>query len=317
MAEGFKTVLLRNLSGAFAVGDLSQAALILDRLREEDPLSVETRGMQLEFLLRSGKLTEAQTLAEQLLQLFPASPRIQYLAGQVAYQVRDYGLAAERFRESYRIRNHWRSSLALAQALTQLGEFGEAALIFDALVPDHPHAYRHLAWLYERQGDYTRALAALDSYRKYYPENESVLGQQARLRARLMDPAELISETQELLELGDEPDESLLPQYLEALFRTGQAAQARTFIEQRREQLRGRAGVGAAWVCYQFQAYDLAYGLFVTAFAANQRNAKYLSALEFAAGRCGRLPELIQLYRQHAPLDKHLFGRLRRLERRK
>lgn len=58
MSGELKTVLRRNLSHALRHGDLPQAAALLDRLKLEDPLALETRGLELEFLLRAGRLAE-------------------------------------------------------------------------------------------------------------------------------------------------------------------------------------------------------------------------------------------------------------------
>lgn len=316
MAEGIKLVLRRNMSAAMGAGDLSQAALILERLKEEDPLSVETRGMELEYLLRTGRLREARVVADQLLQTFPASPRIHYLAGQVAYRLKDYKEAAERFRESNRIRHHWRSSMLLAKSLTQLALFDEAASIYESLLPDHPECYTDLGWLYERREDYGRALAAIETCLKHDPDNQWAQAQRLRLRARVMDPAELVRETDQLLEFGEELAEAIVPQYVEALFRTGRPAELRNFISQRRATLRPQLAAATAWVCYRYQAYDLAFDLFTTAFPANVTNVKFLSAMEFAATRSGRIAEIIRLYTAHASEDRRLFGRAQKLSRR-
>lgn len=56
--------------------------------------------------------------------------------------------------------------------------------------------------------------------------------------------------------------------------------------------------------------------LFLIAFAENRRNFKFLAALETAASRCNRLPELIALYEKQAPEEKTLYGRIKTLRRR-
>jgi tetratricopeptide (TPR) repeat protein len=301
---------------ALKKGDLSEAALLLERLQQEDPLSVSTRGLELEYLLRCERLREASSLAEQLLRLFPSSPRIHYLAGRVAYRRKEYRQATECFRESLRIRPGWQSSWYLAKALTQLAEFDEAALLLEALLPDHPECYQDLAWLCERQEKPEAALAALENYLRAFPQSEWAKAQQVRLRARIMDPQELVNETRSVMEFGEELAESLVPQFLEALFRTGQLAQARQFLAERGRSLSTQGAASSGWTCYRYQAFDLAMDLFVPAFAAQRGNVKFLSAIEFAAARSGRLPELIRLYETHAGDDRRLFGRLRNLKRR-
>jgi tetratricopeptide (TPR) repeat protein len=314
MAEGINQVLRRNLFGALWSGDLEQAALLLRRLQEEDPLSLETRGLELDFLLRSGRLAEAGALANQLLQLFSASPRIHYLAGHAAYRAKDYRAAAQRYRESHRIRPHWRSALALARSLTQLGELDEAAMIYEPLLPEHPECYRDMAWLYERRGEDERALAAIETYLKHHPHNAWAETQRHRLRARTMDPQLLVDETEGLLAFGEELPEAVLPEYLEALFRTGRMGEARRMVFERREVFSVRTAVSAGWVCYRYQAYDLALELFLGAFAAHCANPKFLSGIEFAAARCQRMADLIPLYEAHASHYPPLFSRIRRLK---
>jgi tetratricopeptide (TPR) repeat protein len=247
------------MSRALDSGDLDEAAKVLERLKDEDALSVETRGMELDYLLRRGALREARTLADQLVQLFPSSPRIQYLAGQLSYRTKDYRLAAERFRESYRTRPHWRSSLYLAKSLTQLGEFDEAERLFQSLLPEHLECYRDIAWLHERKKDYGRALAAIEAYLQHFPQDEWAAAQRMRLQACTMDPADLVNETQQLFEFGEQLDEAIVPQYLEALFRLGRISEVREFISERRAQFTPQVAVGAGWICYRCQAHDLAF----------------------------------------------------------
>jgi tetratricopeptide (TPR) repeat protein len=316
MAKAIKSVLRRNLAGALSRGDLRQAKLLLERLQEEDALSVETRGMELEYLIRSRRLQEAQVLGDQLRQWFPASPRIQFLAGQVAYQSRDYRAAAERYRESFRIRPHWRSSLALAKTLTQLGEFDEAARILESLLPDHPECHRDLAWLHERRGDIQRALDAIGAYLNARPDDQWAKTQQVRLRARVMAPEELVSEAREMMEFGEELTESVMPEYMEALFRTGRPDEVRQYIAQHRSSMSPQVVARAGWTCYRYQAYDLAWELFLASFDGSCANVKFLTAIEFAAIRCGRVAELIRLYESRALQNRRLYGRLHGLRRR-
>ena len=84
------TALRENMRRALGDGRLPEAEDILARLKQEDPLSPETRGFELEISLNSGRLAEANTLARQLSRLFPQSGRIVFLAGKVAYRLKDY-----------------------------------------------------------------------------------------------------------------------------------------------------------------------------------------------------------------------------------
>jgi hypothetical protein len=103
---------------------------------------------------------------------------------------------------------------------------------------------------------------------------------------------------------------------VEALIRTGKPLELKQFVHDRLSTLTASAVRGAAWVCYRYQVYDLAYDLFQATFAEQRDNPKFLNALEFAAGRCGRLNDLVQLYSTHAAEDHRLYGRIRTLRRR-
>ena len=58
-----KNVLVRNVQQALRRGDLEEAAAALEHLRAEDPLSVETRGLEVEHLLAAGRLDAALSVA--------------------------------------------------------------------------------------------------------------------------------------------------------------------------------------------------------------------------------------------------------------
>jgi len=129
MVDDLKTVCCRNLFKALSRGERDEAAVLLERLREEDPLSVETRGFELKLLLRGDKLQETERLAGQLVEQFPSSPRIPYLAGRFAYRRRDYHRDEERRTESHRLCANTYCRRFLGKTLTQLGRFDEAESI--------------------------------------------------------------------------------------------------------------------------------------------------------------------------------------------
>jgi hypothetical protein len=131
-----------------------------------------------------------------------------------------------------------------------------------------------------------------------------------------MDPQELIRETENLRDFGEEVSEAVAAQFLEALFRTGQSAPARQFVADSRTRFGAQTCIGLAWICYRYQAYELALDLFLTHFSANRGNPKYLAALEFAAQRCNRVAELLKLYHDNAADDRRLYGRIQSLKRR-
>jgi hypothetical protein len=131
-----------------------------------------------------------------------------------------------------------------------------------------------------------------------------------------MEAQELIDEAKKLLEFGEQLADELVPQYVEALVRTGQPVELKQFIHDRLPTLKASAACGAGWVCYRYQVYDLAYDLFQAAFVENRSNPKFLNAFEFAAGRCGRLADLIRLYSDQASDDHRFYGRMRTVRRR-
>src|SRR5437762_4678047 len=96
-------VLRRNLRQALRENCLEEAEKILLHLKKDDSLSRETRGFELELLLKAHRLADAQALAQQLCQLFPDSGRIQLLAGRTAYRQKRYSEALAHFLESQRI----------------------------------------------------------------------------------------------------------------------------------------------------------------------------------------------------------------------
>lgn len=309
-------VLRRNLSQALQGGDLDAASGLLERLREEAPLALATRGLELEFLLRCGRLEEAADLAAQLLELFPDSPRIRFLAGRVAYKRRDYAAAEAAFRESRRLHPHPRTDHWLARTLTQAGNLDEAEALLAPLAASRPHCRRDLAWLYERRGDHERALAEVTAYLERYPDDDLARAQEKRLRARTLAPEELEEEVEALAELGAGPPEEVVPEYIEGLLASGQGRRARAFLLEHRNALGHGAVLRTGWVCHRLRAYDLAFELFLEALPWQRGNFKFLTALEGAAERCDRLDALIEVYAAQAPEEKRLYGRIKRLEKR-
>ncbi len=309
-------VLRRNLRRAIRDRDLEQAADLLERLKGEDPLSLECRGLELEYLLAAHRQQEAQLLAEQLLRLHPDSARVHYLAGRVEYQARCYQQALARFNESNRLFPHWRAQLWCGKSLTQLGRYAEAEAHLLELQEDHPHTGRDLAWLYERMGREEQALRHLECYLQRYPDDSLACAQQQRLRSRILPPEELLEEVETLAELEEEIPPQMLATYLQRLLERGEGAAARRFVDERLAALEAKEAASLAWICYRLQAYDLALRLFLAGLPVRLGDYKYLQSLESAAMRCERIAELISIYEQHAPAEKKLYGRIRRLRKR-
>lgn len=309
-------VLRRNIKAALRAGKAVEAESILEQLKREDPLSVETRGLELEILLETDRLDEAGALGRQLLQNFPASPRIHYLAGRVEYRRRDYAPAVSHLRESQRLHQHWKTLYWLGKALTQRGEFDEAERLLIESVGRDPFALLDLAWLYERRGEDRRALGLVEDYSRDHPGDERAQAQLRRLKARLLEPGELRAEVETLFDLGEKVSDDIFPQYLEDLLRSGEGKKAREIVNAQAAALDPHLATRLGWVSYRLQAYDLALALFLKAFSQNRADFKFLNAIELAAGRCGRTEDLIGLYRANAPDERNLYGRIKRLEAR-
>src|SRR5438045_2832390 len=213
--------LRENMWRALSDGRLQDAEDILSRLKLEDPLSPETRGFELELYLNSNRLPEAHALARQLCRLFPQSARILFVAGKVAYRLKDYAEAETHFRESHRIYPSWRTQYWLGKALTQSGQFEEAESLLLSAREQTANALLDLAWLYERRNDPAAALKAYDEFLSIDPSHTFATEQRLRLKARMIEPESLIEELGALAQLGEEVPVALLPEYVEKLFQTG------------------------------------------------------------------------------------------------
>jgi tetratricopeptide (TPR) repeat protein len=315
MPKSILEALRYNMKRALAEGKLSEAEEILARLKKEDPLSLESRGFELEFYLNSNRLAEADALAHQLCRLFPESARIMFLSGKLAYRQRRYEEAENLFRESFRIYPHWSAQHWLGKTLTQAGKFQEAESLLLSVLEHNRRALLDLAWLHERRNDLPAAIQAYDSFLAEYPGHKFAAEQQVRLRARMLEPEELIAEMGALTDLDEEIPPSLFPELVQKLFDTGQSPRARDEILARLGSMEPKPAVQIAWICYRARAYDLACTLFLAHLDSNKSNYKYLAALESAADKCRRLPEVVEAYRRLLPGARQFYGRLRSLTR--
>lgn len=306
-------MLRRNLKAAIRSGARRDAADLLERLREEDPLSIETRGLELDFLLLCQHRDEARTLAGQLLRLHPASARVHYLAGRSAYLDRDYATAASRFREADRIHPHDTARRWLGKSLSQVGELAEAESVLTALVASHPPVHRDLAWVYERMEDTEQALHHVKAHLAHYPGDPLASAQRLRLQSRRLGAGELLEEVEALEELGEEVPAELAETYVRRLLETGNGPAARRFVEESTEGMPARELASIAWTCYRLKAFDLALGLFHRILPERLEDVKLLSAIENAAKKCERVPELLERYEVLAREQPKLFGRGKRL----
>jgi tetratricopeptide (TPR) repeat protein len=316
VSKAIVMTLQHNMKEALKKGLLREAEDILSRLKKEDPLNPITRGLELEYYIFANRLTEAIALSEQLCRLFPGSARIIFLAGKLEYRLKHYNKAEAHFRESLLLYPHWQNRLWLGKTLTQTGNLKEAESLLLSVLDDNRRALLDLAWLHERRNDLDAALKAYEDHLKENPDDSYAAEQQIRIKARKLSPEDLISEVSALTAMDEAIPASLIPEYIQKLFDTGQSPKAREEVSERMKSLDARTGVQIAWICYHARAYDLAFMLFLSNLNANKSNFKYLNALESAAGKCNRLPELMEAYRTLIPDEKHFYGRWNSLSRR-
>jgi tetratricopeptide (TPR) repeat protein len=309
-------VLRANLEQCLSRRQYGEAEALLGRLRDEDPLAVETRGLKLELLIAKQQWDEASALAEQLLASFPSSARVHYLAGRLRYRNKDYGRAIEHFAESERLHSHWVTRRWLGKAHTQKGDYDEAEALLVGLAEQHPDVALDLAWLYERREQPEQALGHLEKHLARHPNDAFASARRSSLRARMLSAAEAVAEVDSLLDLGEEIPAQVVPTYVQRLLETGQGAAARHFIAEHGSAWPARTAAAVAWVCHRLQAYDAALQLFLQGLESHTRDFKYLSAVESAAKHCARLDDVARAYRVLARRDAHLYGRLKSLEKR-
>lgn len=316
MTSPILSVLRHNMRQALAHKRLRDAEDILVQLKKEDPLSRETRGFELELYIVSDRLAEADALARQLCNLFPDSGRVFFLSGKLAYRQKRYEQAEGCFRESDRIYPNQGTRYWLGRTLTQAGRFDEAESLLLAARQHNPRALLDLAWLYERKNDSEAALQFYDQYLKIRPGDGYAAGQRVRLKARMLEPEALIEEVTALRDLGEAVAPALQAEYVQKLFESGRAPRAREEVMARMGTWDTKTAVQVAWICYEAKAYDLACSLFLAHLPSHLANRKYLVALESAAAKSNRIPQVLEAYHPHLKNAQHLYGRSRSLSRR-
>lgn len=314
MAGSYAAVLRRNLLRALHRGDPVAARQALERLQEEEPFARATRILELEVALAGHRDDEAEALAGQLLELFPDSPRVHYLAGRLAYRRKDYPRAAGHLAESDRLHPHGRTRHLLGKTLTQAGRLAEAEGILLDLVAERPQVRRDLAWLYERRGRFEAALEQLRRHLERFPQDDFAREHRLRLEARLADPDVVAEDVAGLEAVGEEVPAELLLVHCEELLAAGREAEVRRLIAGR-ESLPPRLAYRLGWSCYQAGRDQLAFELFRRELAGHLGDIKFLNAFEAAARRCGLTDEVAELYAAHAPEEPRLYGRIKRLRR--
>lgn len=309
-------VLRRNAGRALVRRDWSAAEGLLDQLREADPGSPQTRCLEAELAIQTGEVARGRALAEAVAHAHPASPKALWVAGLGAYRAKAWSEAVEHFRESEALFSSGRTRWWLGKALTCARSFDEAEALLVEVVAERPYAAGDLAFLYQCRGDSAAALRVLDRHAADLEDNPRAAGLRARLRARRVDPEDLLEELDALGTVGEQVAPEVLGATLVALVDADRAAEALELVRARVEELSTSQLLDAGWDLYRRQAYDLAWPLFARALPAQRGNIKFLGPLEKTAARAGQLPALLELYAVHAPQQKALYGRSKRLRRR-
>ncbi len=287
----------------------------LAELKRLDPLDLQTRGLELEYSVGREQYQDAEILAHQLIQLFPTSSRIHYLAGLVAYRQKKYTKAKTDFKESNELYPHWHTERYIGKTCTQSGQFEEAESQLLPLMHNHPVCLLDLAWLYERKQQYARAQAMLEQYLIYNPYDPFAEQQKQRLQTHTLSPEQIKEEVESLDDFGESIPIDLLIEYVRKELSQGKGRKIRDMLTPRIKKYEPKEAVQLGWACYQLKAYELAYGLMAHGFENQHDNYKYCKALEVSAERSGRLDEIISLYSQFVETDSRFYGRVVRLKK--
>ncbi len=315
MAPDLANVLRRSLRDAFRRNRLGDAEGLLSQLKEVDPISAGTRGMQLELLVRKGRSREAWRLAQQLVKQFPESAGVLHWSGRAAYRLRNYAEAERFLRESQRVAEHWITQWWLGKTLTQTGRFDAAESALLPLVEQHPVCRKDLAWLYERMDEPQRALDEIERYLETRPGDEFAQDQRTRLLSSLVDDEDLVAEVDALRDLGEPVPEQMAPRYLKVMLESGQGERAREVVRELLPRLDPRLAVRLGWVAYKALEYDVTFDLWLVALPFNLDNGKLLNCLGKAARICHREEALAEAYEEYAPQQPKLYGRIKKLRR--
>lgn len=304
-------------STALSGGRLDEAAALLDRLRDVEPLAEGTLALHLELLVRSGRLDDAAHTADDLVVAFPASGRIRHWAGRAAARLHRWGSAALHFEEALRLEPGWTNELWLGKSLTQTGCFDRAEPLLVRVVEQRPSMCMELAWLYERMGDLPRAIRHAEDRLRLAPGDGFATERLLRLKAAAAMPDLVVQEVEGLERLGERVPEAILPRSLEALLQLGRTEAAAALVRDRilSPDVAPATVRSAAWVAYRAQEWAPAWLLFERVMATDLSRRGFLQALERTARMAGRIEDLVARYERLAPDNHNLYGRARRLRR--
>lgn len=317
MTPDVTSVLRRNLRTALRQGRFTEAEDLLARIKEHDPLSAPTRGMELELLVRRGMTEEAWRLAEQLLKQFPESPGVLFWSGRAAYRRREYPEAQRLFRESRRLVDHWTTRQWLGKTLTQTGDLGEAEQILVPLAEERPTCRKDLAWLLERMDEPQRAIEEIEKYLEHRPDDQFALEQRTRLLALVVEEDDLVEDVEALVEMGEQVPAAMAPRYARILLSSCRGDRVREMVTRMLPGMDPRLAMQLGWELYKALEYDLAIDLWMVALPHHLRNVKLLNSLTRAARICAREDALAEAFERHVRQEPRLHGRIKKLRQAK
>ncbi len=315
MEKAYLKTLARNLKSALGQRDwpLAQSALL--QLQQVEPLSIQTRGFELELLIKQKHWQQARPLLEQLLVLFPQSPRIHFLAGHFHYHLQNYAKAIIEFRESHQYHPHWKTQRWIGKSLTQIGELDEAESVLLSVKNYSVLVLLDLAWLHERRQKPKIAMPFVADYLRIYPDDSYAQAQHLRLSSHVAEPQILIDDVEALLALDEAVPDEVLPQYIAGLLEGGKSGKVRQFIQQHQSKFSQSLRTELGWICHKNQAYDLVMILFLSVLEQHLYDFKLLNTLESAAKHCQQIDLVVEQYESFAPQHKPLYGRIKKLMR--
>jgi len=307
------SVLKRNLRELIIQQDWVQAQALLQQLKEQDGFSKETHGLEYEYLIKSHHFVEAQAVSKQLLDWYADSSRFQFLTGLLYYIQKQYKKALPYFEESQNIYSSSYTQRYIGKTLTQLGQFETAEAILQTALPHTDLILADLAWLYELQQQYQRAIEFISNYLQHKPNDQRAIEQLQRLKTKQLSSDEIQQEIESLAEMDEEIPPHLMVEHYQGLIKQGEIQQAREWVQQHIEQWDSATMYQIAWDSYHFHLYDIAYQLFLKDFEVHQFQVKFLNSLEFACKKINKQQELAEFYEAWADKNKVLYGRRKKL----
>lgn len=199
--------------------------------------------------------------------------------------------------------------------MTNHGAFDEAEAILVALRERRPACLLDLSWLEERRGDLARALAHVEAHLRLHPDDAAAARTAARLKAKLLDAAQVLDEVDSLVALGEPVGIGTLERFVGVAAARGEIDRVRAVLEPRLATLTASEAVTLGYAAYHAMAWDLAADLMILGVAARGDDPKFVSSLEKAAKNSGRVEEVCAAYDAAGSRYGWLYGRAKKLRR--